>query len=136
MSNLNKVMLIGRLGRDPEVRHTREGNAVATLSLATSETWKDKSGERQEKTEWHRIVLFGRQAEIAGEYLSKGRLVYVEGSLETRKWTDKAGADRYTTEVKGRSFQMLDRGDDPDTTRARREQPEPQGHDDDGDIPF
>src|SRR5688572_20018431 len=110
--NLNKVMLIGRLGRDPEVRYTKDGTAVANLRLATSEQWTDKAGERQERTEWHTAVLWGRQAEIAGEYLKKGRLVYVEGRLETRKWQDEAGADRYTTEVRAQSFLMLDRGDD------------------------
>ncbi|MEM7243858.1 MAG: single-stranded DNA-binding protein [Acidobacteriota bacterium] len=112
--NLNKVMLIGRLGVDPETRYTQGGAAVTNLRLATSEQWTDKqSGQRQEKTEWHRCVLWGRQAEIASEYLQKGRLVYVEGRLETRKWQDKDGNDRYTTEIRARNFQMLDRGDGP-----------------------
>ena len=109
--NLNKVMLIGRLGRDPEVRYTKEGTAVANLRLATSEQWTDKAGEKQEKTEWHTVVLWGRQAEIAEQYLQKGRLVFVEGRLETRKWQDQAGADRYTTEIRGQILQMLDRGE-------------------------
>jgi single-strand DNA-binding protein len=110
--NLNKVMLIGRLGKDPEVRYTKEGTAVANLRLATSESWTDKSGEKQEKTEWHTVVLWARQAEVAEQYLQKGRLVYVEGRLETRKWQDQSGADRYTTEVRGTMFQMLDRGEE------------------------
>ena len=110
--NLNKVMLIGRLGRDPEVRYTKDRTPVANLRIATSEQWKDQSGERQERTEWHSVVLWGRQAEIAAEYLKKGRLVYVEGSLQTRKWQDQSGADRYSTEVRAVNFQMLDRGDD------------------------
>lgn len=110
--NLNKVMLIGRLGRDPEVRYTKDGTPVANLRLATSEQWKDREGERQERTEWHTVVLWGRQAEIAERYLAKGRLVYVEGRLETRKWQDQNGADRYSTEIRAHNFQMLDRGDD------------------------
>jgi single-strand DNA-binding protein len=114
--NLNKVMLIGRLGRDPEVRYTKDGKAVANLRLATSEQWTDKAGERQERTEWHTVVLWARQAEIAAEFLKKGRLVYVEGRLETRKWQDQSGADRYSTEVRAMGFQMLDRGDDRGTT--------------------
>lgn len=109
--NLNKVMLIGRLGKDPDVRYTKDGTAVCNLSLATSEQWKDKSGEKQERTEWHRVVLWGRQAEIAQQYLQKGRLVYVEGRLETRKWQDQSGQDKYTTEIRANDFQMLDRGE-------------------------
>ena len=110
--NLNKVMLIGRLGRDPEVRYTKDRTPVANLRIATTEQWKDQSGERQERTEWHTVVLWGRQAEVASEYLKKGRLVYVEGSLQTRKWQDQSGADKYSTEVRGNIFQMLDRADD------------------------
>ena len=109
--NLNKVMLIGRLGKDPEVRYTKDGTAVANLTLATSEQWKDKSGEKQERTEWHKIVLWGRQAEIAQQYLQKGRMLYVEGRIETRKWQDQNGQDRYTTEIRAMDFQMLDRGE-------------------------
>ncbi|HEJ7121819.1 single-strand binding protein [Serratia marcescens] len=108
---VNKVILIGHLGQDPEVRYMPNGGAVATLSLATSETWRDKqSGEQKEKTEWHRIVLFGKLAEIAGEYLRKGSQVYIEGALRTRKWADQSGQDRYTTEVVvnvGGTMQML-----------------------------
>lgn len=109
MSNgVNKVILIGRLGRDPETRFTSGGNAIANVSLATSESWKDKAGEKQEKTEWHRIVFFGRQAEVVSEYLNKGSQIYVEGRLQTKKWQDKDGNDKYTTEVIASSFQMLD----------------------------
>jgi single-strand DNA-binding protein len=111
--SLNKVMLIGRLGRDPEVRYTQGGTAVANLRLATDDSWTDKkTGEKQEKTEWHTIVLWGRQAEIANEYLGKGRLIFVEGKLETRKWQDKSGNDRYSTEIRAMNFQMLDSGRD------------------------
>ncbi|PNO64566.1 single-stranded DNA-binding protein [Serratia marcescens] len=97
---VNKVILVGHLGQDPEIRYMPSGGAVATLSLATSETWRDKqSGEQKEKTEWHRVVLFGKLAEIASEYLRKGAQVYIEGALRTRKWADQSGQDRYTTEV-------------------------------------
>ena len=106
---VNKVILIGNLGGDPEVRYSPSGSAVANLTIATSETWKDKvSGERKEKTEWHRVVLFTRLGEIAGEYLKKGSKVYIEGRLQTRKWQDKSGNDRYTTEIVGSELQMLD----------------------------
>ncbi len=97
---VNKVILVGNLGQDPEVRYTPGGAAITTISIATSDSWKDKnSGQMQEKTEWHRVVFFGKLAEIAGEYLHKGSQVYVEGKLQTRKWQDKQGQDRYTTEV-------------------------------------
>jgi len=106
---INKVILVGNLGSDPEVRYMPNGNAVSTLAVATSESWKDKqTGERQERTEWHRVVLFNRLGEIAGEYLKKGSKVYVEGSLRTRKWQDQNGHDRYTTEIIGSELQMLD----------------------------
>ena len=105
---LNKVMLIGHLGKDPEVRYMPSGGAVANVTLATNESWKDKqTGETQERTEWHTVVFFGKLAEIAGEYLRKGRQVYVEGSLRTRKWQDKNGVDRYTTEIVASDMQML-----------------------------
>jgi len=105
---VNKVILIGNLGNDPEIRYTAGGAAVANISLATAESWKDKnSGEQQERTEWHRIVFFGRLAEIVGEYLRKGSQVYVEGRLQTRKWQDKEGHDRYTTEIVANEMQML-----------------------------
>jgi single-strand DNA-binding protein len=106
---VNKVILIGNLGRDPEVRYMPNGNAVANVTLATSEVWKDKNtGEQQERTEWHRVVFFRRLAEIAGEYLKKGSKVYVEGRLQTRKWQDNQGQDRYTTEIVANEMQMLD----------------------------
>src|SRR5579862_4429706 len=106
---VNKVILIGNIGRDPEVRYTPNGLAVANITIATSEVWKDKqSGENQERTEWHRIVLYQRLAEIAGEYLRKGSKIYIEGRLQTRKWQDKNGLDRYTTEIIADSMQMLD----------------------------
>jgi len=107
MASVNKVILIGNLGRDPETRYTTGGDAVTNLRIATTETWKDKSGEKQEKTEWHTVVLFGRQAEIAGEYLKKGRPVYIEGRLQTRKYTDKEGVEKYSTEIVGDRMQLL-----------------------------
>lgn len=106
---INKVILVGNLGSDPEMRYMPNGNAVATISVATSESWKDKqTGENQTRTEWHRVVYFNRLGEIAGEYLKKGSKIYVEGSLRTRKWQDKNGVDRYTTEIVGSDMQMLD----------------------------
>ena len=107
MASLNKVMLIGNLGKDPEVRFTASGQAVASFSLATSEKFKGKSGDMEERTEWHNITLWGKLAEIAGEYLSKGKTVYIEGRLQTRKWQDKSGNDRYTTDIVGDKMQML-----------------------------
>ena len=108
MASINKVILIGNLGRDPEVRYTPNGSAVCNVSVATTRNWKNKdSGERMEETEWHRVVFFDRLAEIAGEYLKKGRSVYVEGRLKTRKWQDKDGKDQYTTEVMATEMQML-----------------------------
>jgi single-strand DNA-binding protein len=107
MASVNKVILIGNLGRDPETRYTTGGDAVTNIRIATTDTWKDKNGEKQERTEWHTVVFFGRQAEIAGEYLKKGRQVYVEGRLQTRKWQDKEGQDRYTTEIVADRLQML-----------------------------
>jgi single-strand DNA-binding protein len=105
---INKVILVGNLGADPETRYTASGAAVTNIRLATSETWRDKqSGEQQERTEWHRVVFFNRLAEIAGEYLRKGRQVYIEGSIRTRKWQDQSGQDRYTTEVVANEMQML-----------------------------
>lgn len=110
---VNKVILVGNCGKDPETRYTPSGAAVTNISIATTESWKDKNtGERQDKTEWHNVVFFGRLAEIAGEYLKKGSQVYVEGSLTTEKWTDKSGNDRYTTKIKANEMQMLGgRGD-------------------------
>jgi single-strand DNA-binding protein len=109
MASINKVILIGNLGRDPELRYTPGGMAVANLNLATSEAWTDKSGEKKERTEWHRVVVWGKQAEIVNNYLSKGRQVYVEGSLQTRSWDDKQGNKRYTTEIRAMRVLMLGR---------------------------
>lgn len=106
---VNKVILVGNCGQDPETRFSGAGAAITNISVATSETWKDKqTGQQQERTEWHRVVFFNRLAEIAGEYLKKGSKVYVEGSLRTRKWQDQNGQDRYTTEIVGNEMQMLD----------------------------
>lgn len=105
---VNKAILIGNLGRDPEVRYSPSGAAVANVSIATTDSWKDKNtGEQQERTEWHRVVFFGRLAEIVGEYLKKGSQVYIEGRLQTRKWQDKEGNDRFTTEIVANDMQML-----------------------------
>jgi single-strand DNA-binding protein len=105
---LNKATLIGNLGADPEIRYTQEGTPVATFNIATSESWKDKSGQKQESTEWHRIVAWRKLAEICGEYLHKGSKVYIEGKIQTRKWQDQNGNDRYTTEIVAREMKMLD----------------------------
>ena len=107
MAGVCKVILLGHLGRDPEMRYMPDGTAVATLNVATSETFKDRDGNKQERTEWHRVVFWGRTAEIAGEYLRKGSRAYMEGRLQTRKWTDKDGQDRYTTEIRGDRLQMV-----------------------------
>ncbi|HSQ81006.1 MAG TPA: single-stranded DNA-binding protein [Casimicrobiaceae bacterium] len=107
MASVNKVILLGNLGRDPETRYTTDGGAITNLNIATSEQWKDKSGEKQERTEWHRVVLFGRTAEIAGEYLKKGRSVYIEGRLQTRKYTDKDGVEKYSTEIVADRMQLI-----------------------------
>jgi single-strand DNA-binding protein len=111
-------MIIGRLGADVELRHTQSGDATATLSVATSSSWKDKNGERQERTEWHRVVVWKKLAEICGTYLSKGDLVYFEGELQTRKWTNKDGADQYTTEIRASQMQML-------STKRKEDKDEP-----------
>ncbi|MCP4996431.1 MAG: single-stranded DNA-binding protein, partial [Gammaproteobacteria bacterium] len=106
---VNKVILIGNLGKDPDVRYMPNGNAVANVTIATSESWKDKNtGEQQERTEWHRVVFFRRLAEVVGEYVKKGSKIYVEGRLQTRKWQDQGGQDRYTTEIVADQMQMLD----------------------------
>ena len=110
MASVNKVILVGNLGKDPETRYAPSGDAITNITLATTDSWKDKAtGEKKEATEWHRVVFFGRLAEIAGEYLKKGRSVYVEGRLRTRKWQDKEGQDRYTTEIVADQMQMLGR---------------------------
>ena len=151
MASVNKVILVGNLGRDPEIRYMPSGDAIANFSIATTDTWKDKSGVRQERTEWHRISMFGKVAEIAGQYLKKGSSVYIEGRLQTRKWTDKEGAERQTTEVVADRMQMLgSRGggggyrDDDDeqfdqSTRSTQQRPAQQSRpndDFDDDIPF
>lgn len=147
---VNKVILIGNLGKDPEVRYMPSGGAVANLTVATSESWKDKkTGENQEKTEWHRVVMFNRLGEIAGEYLKKGSKIYLEGKLQTRKWQNKDGQDQYTTEIVANEMQMLDSRDGSDFQRgqddARGHQPQQQNNQasqgfddfqDDSDIPF
>ncbi len=155
MASVNKVILIGNLGRDPEIRYLPSGDAVANLRIATTDKFKDKSGEPQEVTEWHSVAFFGKQAEICGQYLKKGSQIYVEGSLRTRKWQDKDGNDRYTTEIRGDRMQMLgSRGgggggggggmadfDSPPADNAPRGTPAPSGGgegfgDMDDDIPF
>jgi single stranded DNA-binding protein (ssb) len=108
MASVNKVIIVGNLGRDPELKYMQNGDAVCNMSVATTSSWKDKStGEKKEDTEWHRVVLYRRLAEVAGEYLRKGRSVYIEGRLKTRKWQDKDGIERYTTEIIGEQLQML-----------------------------
>jgi single-strand DNA-binding protein len=108
MASVNKVILVGNLGRDPEVRYTPNGDSITNINIATTDTWKDKAtGDKKEATEWHRVVFFGKLAEIAGQYLKKGRQVYVEGALRTRKWQDKEGHERYTTEIVANEMKML-----------------------------
>jgi single-strand DNA-binding protein len=132
MASVNKVILIGNLGRDPELRYMPNGSAVCNFSIATTRSWKSKeSGERQEETEWHRVVLFERLAEVAGEFLKKGRPVYIEGRLRTRKWTDKDGIEKFTTEIVGDQMQLL--GSKPDD--GSNAVPEGSAPDDD-DIPY
>jgi len=150
---VNKVILVGNLGRDPEVRYSPNGQAVANVTIATTESWKDKNtGDKQEKTEWHRIVFFGKLAEIAGEYLKKGSQIYVEGRLQTRKWQDKDGHERYTTEIVANEMQMLGSREGRGEPKAEFPQEEPaaaatggartpnavktSGGDFDDDIPF
>jgi single-strand DNA-binding protein len=139
MASVNKVILLGNLGRDPEVRFTQGGTPVANFTMATTDRWSDPSGEKKEKTEWHRIVVWGKQAEIAGEYLRKGRPVFIEGSLQTREWTDREGNKRYTTEVRAQRLQLLgrpdDRGSAPDGPPSD-EALEPSGGIAADDIPF
>lgn len=126
---INKVILVGNLGQDPDVRHTKAGEPVATLSLATSETWKDQAGQPQERTEWHRVVLFGKLAEIAQQYLHKGSKVYIEGQLRTRKWQHQDGSDRYTTEIHlgyNGTIQLLDRKEGTAPPHPAASDPNPQ----------
>ncbi len=144
---VNKVILVGNLGQDPDVRYAPSGSAITNISVATAESWKDKNtGEKQEKTEWHRVVFFNRLAEIAGEYLRKGSQVYIEGRIQTRKWEDKDGNDRYTTEIVANEMQMLGGrdGGGVDYSQASsnsapapaKKQAEPVADDFDDDIPF
>ena len=132
MAGINKVILVGNLGAKPEIKYASNGNAISNLSIATSESWTDKNtGQKQERTEWHRVSLFGKVAEIAGQYLDKGSKVYVEGKLQTRKWQDQSGQDRYTTEVVISGFngtlQMLDRRDDMNSSlSSQQSQPQSQ----------
>jgi len=131
MAGINKVILVGNLGAKPEIKYASNGNAISNLSVATSESWTDKNtGQKQERTEWHRVSLFGKVAEIAGQYLDKGSKVYVEGKLQTRKWQDQSGQDRYTTEVVISGFsgtlQMLDRRDDSNSSMQSQPQSTPQ----------
>jgi len=137
--SVNKAILIGRLGRDPEVRYTNQGSQVTTFSIATDEAWTDRNGERQKRTEWHRVVTWGKLAEICGQYLKKGSQVFIEGKLQTREWEDREGNKRYTTEVVAREMKMLDSKGTAD--RSMEEPPPPDepldsagGEDDD--IPF
>ena len=153
MASVNKVIIVGNLGKDPETRYAPSGDAVTNIVVATTETWKDKaSGEKREATEWHRVVMFGKLAEIAGQYLKKGSQVYLEGKLKTRKWQDKDGQDRYTTEINADEMKMLgskgdgqqQEGQRPQQTQQRppaNTQRQPQGpaggfSDMDDDIPF
>ena len=150
MASVNKVILIGNLGRDPETRYSPDGAAITNVSIATTRKYKDSSGQLQEETEWHRVVFFSRLAEIAGEYLRKGRPVYVEGRLKTRKWTDKDGNEKYTTEIVAENMQMLgsregmgsgESGEAPAPrasapSRAPARQPAANIADMDDDIPF
>jgi single-strand DNA-binding protein len=121
MASVNKVILVGNLGRDPEVRYMPDGGAVTNISVATTDVWKDKGGEKQERTEWHRVVFFAKLAEIAGEYLKKGSQVYIEGRLQTRKWQDKEGQDRYTTEIVADRMQMLGARSTPTTDAGEKD---------------
>jgi single-strand DNA-binding protein len=131
MASVNKVILMGNLGKDPEVRFMPNGDAVCNFSIATTDTWKDKSGEKQERTEWHNIVMYRKLAEIAGEYLKKGRPVFIEGRLQTRKWQTKEGQDRYTTEIIADSMQMLGGRDSSASSgsASASSQPAAQNHD-------
>ena len=132
--SVNKVVLVGHLGGDPETRFTPSGAAVANFNLATNESWKDTNGELQDKTEWHRCVMFGKSAELAGELLKKGQLVYMEGKLQTRNWEDKDGIKRYTTEVVCDMFTMLGRKMDADSNQQAA--PTSTSNDDEDDLPF
>ena len=127
MASVNRVILIGNLGKDPETRYAPSGDAICNITLATTDTWRDKAtGEKREATEWHRVVFFGKLAEIAGQYLKKGSQVYLEGKLKTRKWQDKDGADRYTTEINADELKMLGGKGDGQQSEPQRQQQAPQ----------
>lgn len=145
--SVNKVILIGRLGADPETRYMQNGDAVTNINLATTETWKNQNGEKQEKTEWHRVTFYRKLAEIAGEHLKKGGMVYIDGKLETRKWTDKNGIERYTTGIIAEIMKMLSgkpavqdsnapTQSQPNNQTSNNAQPDHSGFDDDYDLPF
>ena len=142
MGSVNKVILIGNLGRDPEVRHTPSGAAVANFSIATNEAWNNREGQREERTEWHRVVAFGKLAEICGQYLKRGKQVYIEGRLQTRQWEDRDGNKRSTTEIVAANMTMLGRAGEADAEPYAppiEEDPlpgEPSSGTDDDDIPF
>jgi len=148
MASVNKVILVGNLGADPEMRYMPSGDPIANLRLATTDTYKDKtSGEKKENTEWHRVVMFNRLAEIAGQYLKKGSQIYIEGRLQTRKWTDKEGQERYTTEIVANEMKMLGKregmgapsgggGEDDYAPAPRKDKPKPSFEDIGDDIPF
>ncbi len=144
MSGVNKAIIIGHLGKDPETRYTTGGDAVCNISVATSETWKDKSGEKQERTEWHRLVAFGKTAELAGQYLKKGSQAYFEGRLQTKKYTDKAGVEKYSTEIVVDKMTFLGGGsrtenEDAEPAQQRRAPAKPAAqaqNDLDDDLPF
>lgn len=137
MASINKVILIGNLGADPEVKHLPTGDAVANLRLATTDTWKNKEGQKQEATEWHRISFFGKQAETLGQYCTKGSSLYIEGSIRTRKYVDKDGVEKYSTEIKGDRFQFLGGRRDSESSPAPQRSSAPsQPNDFDDDIPF
>jgi single-strand DNA-binding protein len=133
---VNKAILIGRLGKDPEVRYTPDGLMVTNFNLATDEQWKDKSGQKVQKTEWHRIVTFGKLAEICGNYLAKGKLIFVEGRIQTRSWEDKEGVKRYTTEIVAADMRMLDSKGQGKGSESPAEEPYPAGAIPEEDVPF
>lgn len=142
MASVNKVILIGNVGKDPDIRYTSDNKAIATVSVATSESWKDKDGNKQEKTEWHRVVMFGKLAEITGEYVKKGGQVYIEGRLQTQKWIDKDGQDRYTTEIIADRMQMLgsrqtvETANEPEPAKAKKPNAGSKFDDLEDSIPF
>lgn len=140
MSGINKAIIVGNLGQDPELKYLPNGDAVCNFTVATSESWKDRDGNQQERTEWHRIVAFRRLAEICGEYLKKGKQVYIEGRIQTRSWEDKDGVKRYTTEIVANQMQMLGRRDEETGGEVTSPPPDessvPPAKDDENDLPF